>query len=66
MVTTAPAPCLIASCRVAVVSPSMPAASIVGLRSCSPAICVARGFGMFCLMCGLSVWLFKLGWWCVR
>ncbi len=62
MVTTAPAPCLIASCSVAVVSPSMPAASMVGFCRFSVAICVARGFGMFCLMFGLSVWLFKLGW----
>jgi len=62
-VTTAPAPWFIASCRVVVVSPSMPAASMVGLRSCRPAISVSKGFGMFCLMCGLMVGLFKLGCW---
>jgi len=56
-VTTAPAPCLIASCRVVVVSPSMPAASMVGLVRLSPAICVFSGFGMFCLMCGLRGWV---------
>jgi len=38
----------------------MPAASMVGLRSRSPAISVFSGFGMFCLMCGLMVGLFKV------
>jgi len=60
-VTTAPAPWRIASCRVGVVSPSMPAASMVGLDNRSPVISVASllvifvGFGSSfacCSICG--------------